>query len=174
MLENLHGCRRRYNNLGTTLHPPDEILALEEMFICQLYQPGTGISQVKGLRWHMFITNQTESDRLPPTQGALYEAILRTHYQIIVWNNDKCVVLVCHSQMDSGGRKGRINGSPLWQKKHLLLKQSSNWSGATTVKRTDAQTIDVTGGNQAWVASTSVLTVIVMIPVKMLGKILIH
>ena len=78
MLENLHGCRRRYNNLGTTLHPPDEILALVEMFICQLT-----------LRWHMFITNQTESDRLPPTQGALYEAILRAHYQIIVWNNNK-------------------------------------------------------------------------------------
>ena len=37
----------------------------------------------------MFIKNQTESDRLPPTQGALYEAILRAHYQIIVWNNDK-------------------------------------------------------------------------------------
>ena len=89
MLENLHGCRRRYNNLGTTLHPPDEILALVEMFICQLYQPRTGISQVKELRWHMFITNQAESDRLPPTQGALYEAILRAHYQIIVWNNDK-------------------------------------------------------------------------------------
>ena len=121
MLENVHGRRRRYNNLGTTLHPPDEILAFVEMCICQFYQAGTGISQVKELssmlmyayylllgmlmseptakksyvkrtcmfvlsiatftltftftftlRWHMFITNQTESDRLPPTQGALY------------------------------------------------------------------------------------------------------
>ena len=33
MLENVHGRRRRYNNLGTTLHPPDEILAFVEMFI---------------------------------------------------------------------------------------------------------------------------------------------
>ena len=32
--------------LGTTLHPPDEILALVEKFRCQLYQPGTGIAQV--------------------------------------------------------------------------------------------------------------------------------
>ena len=37
----------------------------------------------------MFIKNQTESDRLPPTQGALYEAILRAQYQMIVCNNDK-------------------------------------------------------------------------------------
>ena len=49
MLENVHGRRRRYNNLGTTLHPPDEILAFVEMFICQFYQPGTGFSQVKEL-----------------------------------------------------------------------------------------------------------------------------
>ena len=162
MLENLHGCRRRYNNLGTTLHPPDEILALVEMFICQLT-----------LRWHMFITNQTESDRLPPTQGALYEAILRAHYQIIVWNNNK---VCCPSlpQPDGFGWEKRKNGSPLWQKKHLLLKQSPNWSSATTVKRTDAQTIDVTCGNQAWVAPTSVLAVTVMIPVEMHVKILIH
>ena len=49
MLENVHGRRKRYNYLGTTLHPPDEILAFVEMFICQFYQPGTGISQVKEL-----------------------------------------------------------------------------------------------------------------------------
>ena len=65
MLENVHGRRRRYNNLGTTLYPPDEILALVEMFLCQLYQAGTGISQVKELRWHMVIKNQAESDRFP-------------------------------------------------------------------------------------------------------------
>ena len=66
-------------NLGTILYPPDEILALVEKFICQLYQPGTGNSQVKELRWHMFRKNQVESNRLPPTQGALYEAILSAH-----------------------------------------------------------------------------------------------
>ena len=63
----------------------------------------------------------------------------------------KCAALVCHSQMDSGGKTRRINGSPLWQTKHLLLKQSSNWLNAT-VKRTDAQTINATAGNQAWIA----------------------
>ena len=37
----------------------------------------------------MLIKNQAESDRLPPTQGALYEVIIHAHYQIIVWNNDE-------------------------------------------------------------------------------------
>ena len=34
-------------NLGATVHIPDEVLAFVEKFICQLYQPGTDISQVK-------------------------------------------------------------------------------------------------------------------------------
>ena len=55
-------------NLGTTVHIP--VLAFVEKFICQLYQPGTDISQVKELRWHMFRKNQAESDRLPTTQRA--------------------------------------------------------------------------------------------------------
>jgi len=38
---------------------------------------------------YMFRKNQAESDSVPPTQGALYEAILRAHYQMIVWDNDK-------------------------------------------------------------------------------------
>ena len=40
-------------NVGTTVYPPDEILALVEKFTCQIYQPGTGISKVKDLRWHI-------------------------------------------------------------------------------------------------------------------------
>ena len=96
----------------TTLPPPDQIFALVEKFICQLYQPGTGISQVKELRWHMFRKNQAESDRLPPTRGALYEAMLRAHYQMIVWNNDK---VCCPNLPQPGGigwEIGRINRFP--------------------------------------------------------------
>ena len=40
-------------NGGTTVHPPDKILALVEKFTCQLYQPGTDISKVTDLRWHI-------------------------------------------------------------------------------------------------------------------------
>ena len=79
-------------NLGTTVHIPDEVLAFVEKFICQLYQPGTDISQVKELRWHMFRKNQAESVRLSRTQ----RAIRGSHYQMIVWNNDK-VYMCCPS-----------------------------------------------------------------------------
>ena len=63
--------------------PQDEILIVVGKFISQLYQPGTGISQVKELRWHtcMFRKKSGESDRLPPNEGSFYEAILRAHYQ---------------------------------------------------------------------------------------------
>ena len=58
-------------------------MVLVEKFINQLYQPGTGISQVKELRLHtcMFTKKSGVSDRLPPNEGSFYEAILRAHYQ---------------------------------------------------------------------------------------------
>ena len=36
-----------------------------------------------------FKKKQAESERLPPTSDALAEAILRTHYQLLVWNKDR-------------------------------------------------------------------------------------
>ena len=84
MLENVHV--DALGNLGTTVHPPDDVLAFVEKFICELYQPGTGgHSHVKELRWYMFGKNQWKSDRFPPTQ----ETILLANYQMRVWSNDK-------------------------------------------------------------------------------------
>ena len=36
----------------------------------------------------MFQRKQAESDKLPPTKAALEQAILRAHYECIVWVND--------------------------------------------------------------------------------------
>ena len=53
MLENVHV--DALENLGTTVHPPDDVLAVVEKVIYELYQPGTGgHSHVKELRWYMF------------------------------------------------------------------------------------------------------------------------
>jgi len=41
------------------------------------------------LKWSLFKKKQAQSERLPPIHGALREAILRAHYQTMVWNNDK-------------------------------------------------------------------------------------
>ena len=59
-----------------------------EQLVCRMYQPKTDIKTVKALRWSLFKKNQAESERLPPTQAALHQAILRAHYQLLVWNND--------------------------------------------------------------------------------------
>ena len=59
-----------------------------EQLVCRMYQPKTDIKTVKALRWSLFKNNQAESERLPPTQAALHQAILKAHYQLLVWNND--------------------------------------------------------------------------------------
>lgn len=76
-------------SLGTTELPGEDTMKGIEKFVCQLYQPKTGISEVKELRWSLFKKKQAQSERLPPTQAALHQAILRAHYQTMVWNHDK-------------------------------------------------------------------------------------
>ncbi|KAK3740142.1 hypothetical protein QZH41_020119 [Actinostola sp. cb2023] len=75
--------------LGTTVTPTAETIASIETFVCQLYLPMTTFTKVKELRWWLFKKKQAQSERLPPTQAALHEAILRAHYQLIVCNHDR-------------------------------------------------------------------------------------
>ena len=73
---------------GASAIPSDDIMASIEKFVCQLYLPKTEMCSVKELRWWLFRKKQAQSERLPPTQAALKQAILRAHYQLLVWNND--------------------------------------------------------------------------------------
>lgn len=75
--------------LGTTVTPSTETMAAIEKFVCHLYLLKTTFTKVKELRWWLFRKKQAQSERLPPTQAVLHEAILRTHYQVMVWNNDR-------------------------------------------------------------------------------------
>ena len=75
-------------NLGTTPEPTERTIAGIEKLVCQLYQPNTRCSKVKDLRWLLFRKSQAQSEKLPPTLSALKQAIMRAHYQCIVWNND--------------------------------------------------------------------------------------
>ena len=71
--------------LGKTgILAPQTINGLEE-FVCHLYSPGTKCKQVGELRWKIFKRNQAEAERLPPTSAALYQHILRAHYQAMIW-----------------------------------------------------------------------------------------
>ena len=78
-----------FANLGKSDKPAAETMIALEKFVCQLYLPGTQTSEVKQLRWWLFRKTQAQSEKLPPTQDALYYAVLRSHYQSMVWDNDK-------------------------------------------------------------------------------------
>ena len=75
-------------NLGCGEQPDDGTRSGVEQLVCRMYQPKTDIKTVKALRWSLFKKNQAESERLPPTQAALHQALRRAHYQLLVWNND--------------------------------------------------------------------------------------
>ncbi|KAK3708724.1 hypothetical protein QZH41_004431 [Actinostola sp. cb2023] len=77
------------SSLGTSDNPSSETVDAIEKLVCKLYLPKTGISSVKVLRWWLFTKKQAQSERLPPTQAALIQAIRRSHYQLLVWNSDK-------------------------------------------------------------------------------------
>jgi len=50
-----------------------------ETFVCQLYEPGSTVVDVGDLRRKLFIKKQLVAQKLPPTRGALHEAIARAH-----------------------------------------------------------------------------------------------
>ena len=63
----------------------DHVLTLAK-FVCQAYRPkGLQIESIPELRWHMFCKYMAESDKLPPTLGALRQHIARAHLQAHVW-----------------------------------------------------------------------------------------
>ena len=77
-----------FASLGNSDTPSSEAIAALEEFVCQLYEPGTFITNVGDLRWRLFTKKQSEAQKLPPTRGAFEEAIARAHYQAMVWNQD--------------------------------------------------------------------------------------
>ena len=66
-----------FTQLGTTQAIPSEVEISLEQFV---------LSTV--LTWHIFKKSCAESDKLPPTEGALVEHIKQAHYQAMVWYHD--------------------------------------------------------------------------------------
>jgi len=83
----------RGSGIGILLSSEPQVLGVDteraiEAFVCQLYAPGTATVHVGDLRWKLFSKKQLEAQKLPPTRGALHEAITRAHYQAMVWYQD--------------------------------------------------------------------------------------
>ena len=105
---------------------------------------------------YMYVQKKYQANRMGflQTKGRFMKQFSAPTIKMIVWNNNK-VCCPSLSQPDGfGGRKGRINGSSLWQKKHLLLKKSPYFFKGGC-ERTDAHIVDTTAGNQAWITPTS-------------------
>jgi len=63
-----------------------EVLETLASFVCLAYCPkGIQIASIPDLRWHLFCKNLAESNKLPPTTGALEEHIERVRVQSRVW-----------------------------------------------------------------------------------------
>ena len=79
---------RSLTALGKGPEPTEEVLEGCEEFICQVLRAKkeTFIT-AKELRWHVFrgLVYNKGVDKLPPTQGALFEHIRRAHLQCSVW-----------------------------------------------------------------------------------------
>ncbi|CAL8339873.1 unnamed protein product [Boreogadus saida] len=75
------------------------MLATLASFVCAAYSPkGIYIKTISELRWHLFCKHMAESDKLPPTFGALRQHVLRVHIQARVWG--QASIALQDSQMD--------------------------------------------------------------------------
>lgn len=91
-----------------------------EKRVCQFFLPKTEITSVKELRWWIFKKKQTQSEKLPPTSGALKQAILRAHYQLLVWNHDNITTV----RLPSPGRQGWTWQNERWVPVMTTLSQA--------------------------------------------------
>ena len=76
------------SKLGTRGLPTADTMAAIEKLVCRLYVPNTPIKTVSELRWSLFRKKQAESVKLPPTQAAIREAIMRANCQALIWSLD--------------------------------------------------------------------------------------
>ena len=60
---------------------------LANNIICLLYQSGSTIDNLTGLRWWMFRRKLAESNKQPSTKNSLLQSVKRSQYQSIKWNS---------------------------------------------------------------------------------------
>ena len=72
--------------LSQTSDVTEDMMTTLASFVCTAYLPkGIQIDNIPELRWYLFCKHMAESDKLPPTLGALKQHILRAHIQARVW-----------------------------------------------------------------------------------------
>ena len=72
--------------LSTEAEVTQTMLDNLDSFVCAAFSPkGININTISELRWYLFCKHMAESDKLPPTLGALRQHVLRVHIQARVW-----------------------------------------------------------------------------------------
>ena len=79
---------KAFGSLGTNDNIDEDIVRGLEKFVCKIFYPKTKLVEVSELRKWLFRKEQSQSERLPPTMGAILQIILRSHYQNLVWKSD--------------------------------------------------------------------------------------
>lgn len=70
-----------------TVTPTADTMAVIEKFVCQLYLPKNTFTKVS-FDGGYFERNKPNQKGYLQQRAALHEAILRTPYQVMIWNND--------------------------------------------------------------------------------------
>ena len=76
------------SQLGRSESLDDNVFLKIEELVCRIYAPKSNHKTVSELRWAMFKKNQSLSESMPPTRDSLMQAVLRAHYQCMIWKND--------------------------------------------------------------------------------------
>jgi hypothetical protein len=84
----------------------EDLLTILAKFVCAAYCPrGIQIRDIPELRWHLFCKQMAESEKLPPTVGALHQHILRVHLQARVWGQASIVQQESLDPLENGYHK---------------------------------------------------------------------
>ena len=85
--------------LSSEAEVTETMLSTLASFVCAAYSlKCIYINTISELQWHLFCKHMAESDKLPPTPGALRQHVLRVHIQARVWG--QASIALQHPQLD--------------------------------------------------------------------------
>ena len=78
---------RPFHSMITDEVPSFVALKLLETYRKYMKTRPESITSLSSLRWHLFSIHQSESNRLPPTEAAFKQMILRSHFTAMQWKS---------------------------------------------------------------------------------------
>lgn len=146
------------SNLGIGDTPSEDVQKGCEKFICDLFCPKqVKCYEAKELRWYLFrqLKSNQGVEKLPPTQGAIHQLVLRAHYQCQKWRQAIVANPDVLDPLKLGWRKGETgfeavltSQSPAPEHLFQLIRcgcKSSKCVGLCNCKRNDLVCTELCG-----------------------------